>query len=54
MIQVKSKKIFKERNPGFVGRGFRFNWKRWIGYTKKRHRRNRKNVKVADKVFRKL
>jgi len=50
---VKSKKIFKERNPDIISGGFRFNWKRWIAYTGKRHHRNRKNVKGTDKVFRK-
>jgi len=45
--------MFKERNADIISRGFRFNWKKWIGTTKKRHRRNRKNVKSADKVFRK-
>jgi len=28
---VKSKKIFKESNADIISRGFRFNWKRWIG-----------------------
>jgi len=45
--------MFKERNPDIISRGFRFNWKRWIGYITKRYCRNRKNVKSADKVFRK-
>jgi len=26
--------MFKERNPDIISRGFRFNWKRWIGTPK--------------------
>ena len=40
-------------NADIISRGFRFNLKGCIGYAKKRHCRKRKNVKVADKVFRK-
>ncbi len=36
-----------------ISRGFRFNWIRWIGYTEQIHSQNRKDVKSADKVFKK-
>ena len=40
-------------SPDIISRGFGFNWKRRIGYIKKRDSRNRKNAKSANKVFRK-